>query len=213
METIAVLDYSMGNLRSVSKALEHVANADQTIIVTDDLQTVKDADRIVFPGQGAMRDCMAELHNHHLVDAVIEAAQNKPFLGICMGLQALLESSEENPETQALGLFKGEVKKLPHNVMDEQSGLPLKIPHMGWNQVSTHEHELWHGIESGERFYFVHSYYVAPQDESIITGSCDYGLKFTCAIAKDNVFAVQFHPEKSQHAGLQLMQNFLNWKP
>ena len=207
---VAVIDYGMGNLRSVSKAVEHVA-PDADVRVTDDATFIGDADRIVFPGQGAARDCMAAIGEHHLNEAVLNAAHNKPFLGICMGLQVLMQHSEENQGTDLLGLIPGQVIHFPHGMY--QNGEKLKVPHMGWNEVKqTTDHALWNHIEDNDRFYFVHSYYVKPQDDSIQSGETEYGLPFTCAIARDNLFAVQFHPEKSAHAGLTLLKNFIDWK-
>lgn len=206
---VAVIDYGMGNLRSVSKAVEHVAG-DADVRVTDDHAFIREADRIVFPGQGAARDCMVAISDHHLNEAVLEAARNKPFLGICMGLQVLMEHSEENEGTNLLGLVPGKVTRFPFDLNLE--GEKLKVPHMGWNRVEqTLEHPLWNGIENGSRFYYVHSYYVQPEDSSIQSGQTEYGIPFTCAIAQDNLFAVQFHPEKSAHAGLQLLKNFIQW--
>ena len=206
---VAVIDYGMGNLRSVSKAVEHVVtNAD--VRVTDDPAFIGAADRIVFPGQGAARDCMAAIGDHHLNEAIRDAAQNKPFLGICMGLQVLLQHSEENDGTDLLGIVPGEVVRFPADLNYE--GEKLKVPHMGWNGVKQMgEHALWQGIDDNARFYFVHSYYVMPEDASVESGRTEYGLPFTCAIARDNLFAVQFHPEKSAHAGLRLLQNFIEW--
>lgn len=214
---IAVVDYGMGNLRSVSKALEHVAPT-QSVLVTSDPADVAKAERVVFPGQGAMPDCIRELDARNLRQAVMSAAKNKPFLGICIGLQMLFEHSEEG-NVAGLGLLKGEVKHfIAANMMDTQ-GEKLKVPHMGWNQVyqakrnPSQPHALWQGIEDGARFYYVHSYYVCPQDDSVISGSSEYSLRFTGAIAKDNLFATQFHPEKSAGAGLQLLRNFVRWAP
>jgi len=207
---IAVIDYGMGNLRSVSKAVEHIA-PDADVRVTDDATFIGAADRIVFPGQGAARDCMAAIGDHHLNQAILDAAHNKPFLGICMGLQVLLQRSEENEGTDLLGVIPGEVVRFPSDL--NQDGEKLKVPHMGWNGVKhTMDHALWNNIEDNARFYFVHSYYVQLQDEAIQSGSTEYGLSFTCAIARDNLFAVQFHPEKSAHDGLQLLKNFIDWK-
>ena len=214
---IAVVDYGMGNLRSVSKALEHVAPA-KTVLVTSNPVEIAKAKRVVFPGQGAMPDCMRELDARGLRDAVLYAAQHKPFLGICIGLQMLFEHSEEG-DTAGLGLFKGSVKRFATADMVDSNGDKLKVPHMGWNQVyqvnqtESQPHALWQGIEDGARFYYVHSYYVQPDDESIISGFSQYPKRFTCAIAKNNLFAVQFHPEKSADAGLQLLTNFVNWAP
>ncbi|MDP2152259.1 MAG: imidazole glycerol phosphate synthase subunit HisH [Methylotenera sp.] len=214
---IAVVDYGMGNLRSVSKALEHVAPT-KNVVVTSSPDDVAKASRVVFPGQGAMPDCIRELDARGLRAAVLDAAQNKPFLGICIGLQMLFEHSEEG-NAAGLGLFKGSVKRFATEDMFDSLGEKLKVPHMGWNQVYQHratdanQHPLWHGIEDGARFYYVHSYYVQPEDDSIVAGFTHYPNRFTCAVAKDNLFAVQFHPEKSAHAGLQLLSNFVNWAP
>lgn len=211
-QKIAVIDYRMGNLRSVSKALEHVAG-DAEVRVTDDHQYIAQADRVVFPGQGAARDCMAAIGEHHLQQAILEAAHNKPFLGICMGLQVLMTHSEENGGTELLGLYQGEVKRFDGTAVGD-NGLPLKIPHMGWSQVEqTQAHPLWSGIEDGERFYFVHSYRVVPADDSLNAGVTEYGVRYTSVIARDNVFATQFHPEKSADAGLRLLKNFVEWRP
>ena len=205
-QRIAVIDYGMGNLRSVSKAVEHVAADVDEVRVTDDPDYIAAADRVVFPGQGAARDCMAAIGDHHLNQAIKNAAANKPFLGICMGLQVLMEHSEENDGTQLLGLYDGDVRRFPIT--------ELKVPHMGWNRVSpVFDHPLWEGIDSGSRFYFVHSYYVDPATNGLVAATTDYGINFTSAIAQDNVFAVQFHPEKSADNGLLLLRNFVKWKP
>ena len=201
---IAVVDYGMGNLRSVSKALEHVApQAD--VVVTRDAQRIAEADRVVVPGQGAMADCMRQLDDSGAREAVVEAARGKPFLGICIGLQMLFEHGEEG-DTPGLGVLAGEVPRFR---------VPgLKVPHMGWNEVAQpRPHPLWAQIADGSRFYFVHSYYPAPRDAAVIAGTATYGKPFTCAVARDNIFAVQFHPEKSQSAGLQLLSNFVSWRP
>lgn len=212
METVVVIDYSMGNLRSVAKALEHVALPAQRIVISSEPRDVAAATRIVFPGQGAMRDCMVELNARGLHDAILEAAVSKPFFGICMGLQGLMEGSDESPGTPGLGLLEGGVKRLPER--DEDTGERLKIPHMGWNQVNQRgTHPMWSEIADGERFYFVHSFRVVPADPHVIAGTTRYGTDFVCAIARDNLFAVQFHPEKSQQAGLRMMANFLSWRP
>lgn len=214
---IAVIDYGMGNLRSVSKALEHVAPT-KNVVVTSNPDDVAKASRVVFPGQGAMPDCIRELDARGLRSAVLDAAQNKPFLGICIGLQMLFERSEEG-DAAGLGLFKGHVKRFAQADMVDSQGEKLKVPHMGWNQVyqrhhaDAKAHALWQGIEDGARFYYVHSYYVQPADDAIVEGYSDYPKRFTCAIAKDNLFAVQFHPEKSANAGLQLLSNFVTWSP
>jgi glutamine amidotransferase len=213
MATVAVVDYGMGNLRSVAKAIEHVAPAGVRVQVTSDPAELAAADRIVFPGQGAARDCMLELDRRGLRPALLEAARTKPFLGICMGMQVLMERSEENGGTACLGLYPGEVRFFGHDLKDA-SGAKLKIPHMGWNQVwQARAHPIWEGIPDGERFYFVHSYHVVPQDPLLTIGTTDYGPRFVSAIARDNVAAVQFHPEKSAEAGLSLLRNFLHWNP
>ena len=201
---IAVVDYGMGNLRSVSKALERVAPQAE-VLVTADAEAIRAADRVVVPGQGAMPDCMRQLGASGARQAVVEAASDKPFLGICIGLQMLFERGEEG-DTRGLGLLPGNVPRF------RVSG--LKIPHMGWNEVlQRRRHALWAGIADRSRFYFVHSYFPAPRDEGLTAATCVYGMPFTCAVARDNIFAVQFHPEKSQSAGLQLLSNFVRWRP
>ncbi|MEJ2762146.1 MAG: imidazole glycerol phosphate synthase subunit HisH [Gammaproteobacteria bacterium] len=212
MSSLAVIDYGMGNLRSVSKALEHVAPG-LRVVVTDDPARIRAAARVVFPGQGAIGDAMVEIRRLGLGDVLREVMADKPFLGVCLGLQALFEHSEEDGGTDALGLFPGAVRRFPEGLRDGESGERLKIPHMGWNQVrqAPREHPLWRGIDQGSRFYFVHSYYVDTADPAIVAGTTRYGLEFVSAAGRDNVFAVQFHPEKSQHAGLQLLQNFTRW--
>jgi len=213
MERVVVIDYGMGNLRSVSKALEHAGNGARRVVVSADPAVIGEADRVVFPGQGAIRDCMAELRRLHLMEVLLEALRTRPFLGICLGLQALMQASEEDAGTRGLGVFEGGVKRFPNDARDPVTGERLKIPHMGWNQVfAVREHPLWHGIAPGERFYFVHSYYVAPRDESIVAARTSYAVEFVCAAARERLFAVQFHPEKSQRAGLTLLGNFLRWK-
>jgi len=202
---IAVVDYGMGNLRSVSKALQHVA-PDAVVSVTNDASAIRSADRVVVPGQGALADCMRELQASGAREAVLEAARGKPFLGICIGMQMLFEHGEEG-DVPGLGVLGGNVPRFP-------AALGLKVPHIGWNQVTqARNHALWRGIENGARFYFVHSYYPAPRDPAVTAGTCLYGVAFTCAVARDNIFAVQFHPEKSQSDGLQLLSNFLDWRP
>ena len=201
---IAVVDYGMGNLRSVSKALERVA-PDAEILITAEPERILSSERLVVPGQGALPDCMRQLAASGAREAVIEAAGRKPFLGICIGLQMLFERGEEG-DTPGLGLLPGRVPRL------KVSG--LKIPHMGWNEVAQRRsHPLWEDIADRSRFYFVHSYHPAPADAAHIAGTCEYGAPFTCAVARDNIFAVQFHPEKSQSAGLQLLSNFVRWRP
>jgi glutamine amidotransferase len=210
--TIAVVDYGMGNLRSVWQALVHVAG-DRSVVVTADPAILAEADRVVFPGQGAMPDCMRELDARSLRAVVIDAAKNKPFLGICIGLQMLFEHSEEG-NVPGLGVFSGPVRRFPAEEMLSSQGDKLKVPHMGWNEVMhTRSHALWNGIDDGARFYFVHSYYVDPLDRACISGTTDYGIPFTSAVARDNIFAMQCHPEKSAQAGLALLSNFIQWKP
>ena len=213
---IAVVDYGMGNLRSVSKAVEHVANG-QSVVVTSDAEVIQYATRVIFPGQGAMPDCMRELEALDLHQAIMDAAKNKPFLGICIGMQLLFDHSEEG-NTAGLGLFKGHVKRFAEKLVDD-NGEKLKVPHMGWNQVyqtsnsQKQAHPLWAGIADATRFYHVHSYYAAPIDSNVTVGETEYPSRFTTAIARDNIFATQFHVEKSAAAGLQLLSNFVNWKP
>ena len=212
MSRIAVIDYGMGNLRSVSQAIQHVAGRDE-VAVTADPSVVAAADRVVFPGQGAMPDCMRELEVRGLREAVLDAARSKPFLGICIGQQMLFEFSEEG-NVPGLGIFPGQVRRFPAERMVATDGARLKVPHMGWNEVTqTMPHPLWNGIADGERFYFVHSYYVDPADPALTAGRCVYGVPFTAAVARDNIFAVQFHPEKSAAAGLALLANFISWQP
>jgi len=205
---IAVIDYGMGNLRSVSKALEHVAPGAE-VVVTAAPETISSAERIVVPGQGALGDCMRQLEASGAREAVVDAAAGKPFLGICIGLQMLFERGEEG-DTAGLGVLPGRVPRFAPNL--QMRG--LKIPHIGWNEVlQARPHALWDGIPDRSRFYFVHSYYAAPREAALVAATTIYGAPFTCAIARDNIFAVQFHPEKSQSAGLQLLSNFVRWRP
>ena len=210
MPDIAVVDYGMGNLRSVAKALTHVA-PERRIVVTADPQEIRSATRVVLPGQSAMPDCMRCLDASGLAEAVLDAAATRPFLGICLGLQMLFESSEEGP-TRGLGLFPGQVIRFREAAMLLPSGERLKVPHMGWSPVrQARSHPLWAGIADQTRFYFAHSYHPAPEDPTVIAGTTDYPVAFTCAIARANIFATQFHPEKSHLAGLRLLANFVNW--
>ena len=210
MIDIAVVDYGMGNLRSVSKALEHVARG-LKVVVTGVPGDVRAARRVVFPGQGAMPDCMRELDARGLRPAVLEAARSKPFLGICIGLQMLFDTSEEG-DVQGLGVLPGRVVRFPASGISGDGSGKLKVPHMGWNEVQQAvAHPLWRGIPQGSRFYFVHSYYPVPHDRSSIAAYTSYPSPFTCAVARDNLFAVQFHPEKSQELGLRLLSNFVAW--
>lgn len=212
MKRIAVIDYGMGNLHSIAKALQHVDDRCR-VVVTADPGIILDADRVVFPGVGAIADCMDALTRLGLVEVVRQVAKERPLLGICLGLQALLEESEEGGKVRCLGLLPGKVVRFPSELRDSQ-GRRLKIPHMGWNQVyPTRSHPIWEGIVDGTRFYFVHSYYAVPAREQDIAAICHYPAPFACALARDNVFAVQFHPEKSQWGGLKLLQNFLRWTP
>jgi glutamine amidotransferase len=208
---IAVIDYGMGNLRSVTKALEHVA-PDHHVILTSDPAQILAADKVVFPGQGAMRDCVRELDQRGLRQAVLETAASKPFLGICVGAQLLFDYSEEGGNTPALGIFSGEVLRFPAAQMLDAHGEKLKVPHMGWNEVrQVNSHPLWAGIADGARFYFVHSYYMRTHEAALAVGESDYPFPFTVAVGHANIFATQFHPEKSHVDGLQLLRNFVAW--
>lgn len=211
INTVAVLDYGSSNLRSVVKALEYVATEKHRIILTAEPELILAADRIVFPGQGAIRQCMDSVRNTGLMETLLECIRNKPFLGICLGLQCLMEDSDEDGGTNALGIVPGRVLRFSDGIRDE-NGRNFKIPHMGWNNISiARDHPLWKNIDQGSRFYFVHSYYVKPDREEDISATTEYTVEFTSAIARDNIFAVQFHPEKSQQAGLTLLRNFLDW--
>jgi glutamine amidotransferase len=212
--SVAVVDYGMGNLRSVSQAVRHVAlGSDIEVIVTADPEQVLAAERVVLPGQGAMPDCMRELRDCGLLDAVLDAAARKPLLGVCIGMQMLLTRSEEGP-TQGLALIAGEVKRFRLEGQLQSDGSRFKVPQMGWNRVhQARAHALWAGVPDASYFYFVHSYYAAPADSRHSVGETDYGGRFTCALARDNIFATQFHPEKSAEHGLALYRNFLHWNP
>lgn len=208
--TVAVIDYGMGNLHSVASALAHVAD-NVKVVVTADAETIMRADRVIFPGVGAIRDCMAEIGRLGVDQVVAEVAASKPMLAICVGMQALMHSSEENNGVACLGLLPGEVKFFGDPLTGD-NGEKLKVPHMGWNQLhQTVDHPLWAGIEQDSRFYFVHSYYVQTTDSSLIAATADYGVNIHAALYRDNVFAAQCHPEKSSTAGLQLLGNFLRW--
>lgn len=212
--TVAVVDYGMGNLRSVSQAVLHVAaGSGLEVIVTSTPEEVFAAERIVLPGQGAMPDCMRELRESGLLEAVLDAAANKPLMGVCVGMQMLLERSEEGP-TDGLGLIPGEVLRFRLEGRKQPDGSRYKVPQMGWNQVAqARAHPLWAGVPDGAWFYFVHSFYARPAAAEHSVGEADYGGRFTCALGRDNIFATQFHPEKSAEHGLALYRNFLHWKP
>ena len=213
MATVAVVDYGMGNLRSVSQAVMHVAaGSGVQVVVTQRPADVMAADRVVLPGQGAMRDCMRELHDSGLKDAVLHAAATKPLLGVCVGMQMLLDHSEEQ-DTPGLALIPGRVRRFQLDGRLQPDGSRFKVPQMGWNRVFQAPHALWQGVEDGAWFYFVHSYYAVPTQAAHSAGETDYGGRFTCALARDNIFATQFHPEKSADQGLVLYRNFLHWKP
>jgi glutamine amidotransferase len=210
MPDIAVVDYGMGNLRSVAKALLHVA-PERSIVVSADPAVIRTALRVVLPGQSAMPDCMRCLDASGLRDVVVEAAATRPFLGICLGLQMLFDDSEEGP-TPCLGLLPGRVLRFRDEAMTGAGGERCKVPHMGWSPVRQRRaHPLWAGIPDETRFYFAHSFYPVPDDPHVTVGTTDYPTAFTCAIARANIFATQFHPEKSQRAGLQLLANFIAW--
>jgi imidazole glycerol-phosphate synthase subunit HisH len=209
MPSVAVIDYGMGNLHSIAKALQHADPACE-IRVTSSSDAILDADRIVFPGVGAIRDCIQALNQSGLAEIIREVAKTKPFLGICLGMQALLTDNEENGHTQSLNIIPGHVVRFPESLQDNDGNI-LKIPHMGWNQVHQMQHPLWEGIPQDSRFYFVHSYYAKPDAASVVAGITEYPNAFACALTQENIFAVQFHPEKSQAVGLQLLKNFLHW--
>lgn len=208
-ETVAVVDYGMGNLHSAGKALEKAANG-QKIVISSDPAVIRAADRVVFPGVGAIRDCIAVLKERELDQAILSvAAEGRPLLGICVGMQALMSHSEENDGVDCLGLFPGVVRRFPDQV--DELGQRMKVPHMGWNQVHHSDHTLWQDIPQDSRFYFVHSYYVHNAAPDQVAGWCEYGMRFSAAVSQGNLFAVQFHPEKSHTAGLQLLHNFVRW--
>ncbi len=218
-QTIAIVDYGMGNLRSVFQAFHHVA-PDDNILIARKPEEIATADRVVLPGQGAMPDCMKHLEESGLLEALLAAAKNKPLLGVCVGEQMLVDRSaevraSENADwTKCLGLIPGEVRRFELAGQKQADGSAYKVPHMGWNQVrQDSQHPLWAGIPDLSSFYFVHSYYVVPQRNEDIAGSTEYGKWFTSAVARDNIFATQFHPEKSAEYGLMLYKNFVSWQP
>ena len=211
--TVAVVDYGMGNLRSVSQAVMHAAAGQGVeVVVTQRPEDVRAAERVVLPGQGAMRDCMRELADSGLQEAVLEAAAAKPLMGVCVGMQMLLDHSEEQ-DTPGLGLIPGRVRRFRLDGRLQPDGSRYKVPQMGWNRVLQKPHALWQGVPDGSWFYFVHSYFADPVNPAHTVGESDYGDRFTCAVARDNIFATQFHPEKSAAQGLALYRNFLHWKP
>ncbi len=217
MRTVAVIDYGMGNLRSVAQAVMAAAHgSDVKVVITANPEEVHAAERVVLPGQGAMRDCMQELNNSGLLPAVLDAAANKPLFGVCVGMQMLLDHSAEGGEggTPSLGLIPGEVVKFDLAGQHQADGSRFKVPQMGWNQVrQTQPHPVWAGVPDNSYFYFVHSYYARPLDQRHTAGVTDYGQSFTSAVSRDNIFATQFHPEKSADLGLMLYRNFLSWSP
>ena len=217
-KTVAVVDYGMGNLRSVSQAVKAAAvGSGYEVIITQSPELVRAAERIVLPGQGAMRDCMGELKASGLMESLLEAAKSKPLFGVCVGMQMLLDHSAEGDSptgTTSLGLIAGEVLKFDLNAQTQADGSRFKVPQMGWNRVQQKSaHPIWTGVPDNSYFYFVHSFYARPLDANRIAGETEYGAKFASAIARDNIFATQFHPEKSAAQGLALYRNFLNWKP
>ncbi|QMU62063.1 MAG: imidazole glycerol phosphate synthase subunit HisH [Gammaproteobacteria bacterium] len=212
MSNIAIIDYGMGNLYSVTKAIEYVAEPKDYIIVTSDADKIASSDKVIFPGQGAAKDCMSALQQCDLQSAIIDAASQKPFLGICMGMQVLMQMSEENDGIDCLGLYSGSVKYFGNHLTIGSGEDSYKVPHMGWNCIEQQQsHPLWKNISESSYFYFVHSYFVATENERLIAGTTNYGPTFTSVIAQDNVFAMQCHPEKSAQAGLQLLKNFIHW--
>ncbi len=209
MTSVAVIDYGMGNLHSIAKALQHIPS-NPVVRVTSNPDEILAADRVVLPGVGAIGDCMTALISTELDQAVRQVAETKPLLGICIGLQIMLDESEESGSTQCLGIFPGRVQKFAQGMLDNH-GNTIKIPHMGWNTVSQKQHPLWNAIPDNSRFYFVHSYYANPSHPEHCAGTSNHPDTFSCALARENIFAVQFHPEKSQRYGLQLLDNFIGW--
>lgn len=209
MKTVAIIDYGMGNLHSARKAVEHVA-PDVRVLVTDNADQIREADHVILPGVGAIRDCMHEIRRLEVDTLVREVSRDRPFLGICVGMQALMSRSEENGGVDGINLFPAQVRFFGDNLVE--NGERLKVPHMGWNEVyQSVDHPMWHNIPDGDRFYFVHSYYAEAEGNADIAGRSHYGVDLAAAVARDNIFAVQFHPEKSARAGLQLLKNFVDW--
>jgi imidazole glycerol-phosphate synthase subunit HisH len=212
MQRVVILDYGMSNLRSVAKAVEHAGGGQVTVQVSADAADIARADRLVFPGQGAMGECVRHLAARGLVEPLQRALETRPFLGICLGLQSLFDWSAENGGTAGLGFYQGRVERFPEPLLHPQSGERLKVPHMGWNTLVTRApHPLFNGIGPEERFYFVHSYFVNPARPELVLAEAEHGVRFCAAAGGGNVFATQFHPEKSQRAGLALLANFLAW--
>lgn len=212
MTRIVVVDYKMGNLRSVAQALRHAA-PEADVLISGEAADIRAADRVVLPGQGAIQDCMACLGASGVQEAVLEATRNKPVFGVCVGEQLLFDWSEEG-DTPGLGLLPGKVVRFQLEGRLQEDGSRFKVPQMGWNRVhQTVDHPVWQGVEDGSYFYFVHSYYAVPENRADVAGEADYGAPFCCAVARDNIFATQFHPEKSAAAGLRLYRNFVNWNP
>jgi len=212
MNKIVVVDYGMGNLRSVAQAFRHVA-PEADVRISGEVADIRSADRIVLPGQGAMPDCMRSLQESGVRDAVIEAARSKPLFGVCVGEQMLFDWSEEGG-TNCLGLLPGKVIRFDLAGRLQEDGSRFKVPQMGWNRVhQTMPHPMWTGIADNSYFYFVHSYYAVPDDPAHTLGETSYGVTFSCVVGRDNIFATQFHPEKSATAGLQLYKNFVHWNP
>lgn len=210
-QQIAIIDYGMGNLHSVASAMRHVA-PDADVIVTASSDAIAQADRVIFPGVGAIRDCMAEIRRLGLDTVVKKAIKEQPVLGICVGMQALMDHSEENGGVDCMGVLPGNVRHFGSHLVDSE-GEKLKVPHMGWSRVEQSiDHPMWHDIENHSRFYFVHSYFVSAQETAQVAAYCDYGYRFDAALHQDNLFAVQFHPEKSDSTGLQLLKNFSQWR-
>ncbi len=210
MSKIVIVDYGMGNLHSVKKAVEYVADKNTHIVVSNKAADIKSADRVILPGQGAIAGCMQHIREQGLYESIATAASAKPFLAICVGPQLLMQHSEENGGVDGFGIFKGNCKRFADDLPKRTP--PLKIPHMGWSQVKhIQNHALWANIPDNARFYFVHSYYLVPDDNDIVVGTCDYGHVFASALARDNIFTTQCHPEKSAEVGLQLFKNFIAW--
>lgn len=212
MSNITIIDYGMGNLYSVAKAVEYVAESNHNIIVTSDADKIAASDKVIFPGQGAAKDCMSALQQFELQSVIVDSAKQKPFLGICMGMQVLMQMSEENNGTDCLGVYEGRVEYFGNHLSVGSGNNSFKVPHMGWNCIEQQQdHPLWKGIDESSYFYFVHSYFVAANNHRLIAGTTNYGPTFTSVIAQENVFAMQCHPEKSAKAGLQLLKNFIHW--